>query len=61
MEGIIEVSESAWSSPIVPELKPNGAVRVCVEYRKLNGYTPQTQCYIPTLDDILDVQKFYQS
>ena len=52
--GIIEESESAWSSPIVPVLKPNGAVRVCVDYRKLNACTPQTQCYIPTLDDILD-------
>ena len=52
--GIIEESESAWSFPIVPVLKPNGAVRVCVDYRKLNACTPQTQCYIPTLDDILD-------
>ena len=52
--GIIEESESAWSSPIVPVLKPNGAIRVCVDYRKLNACTPQTQCYIPTLDDILD-------
>ena len=52
--GIIEESESTWSSPIVPVLKSNGAVPVCVDYRKLNAFTFQTQCYIPSLDDILD-------
>jgi len=34
--------------------KPNGKVRLCVDFRKLNLVTPQQQAYIPCLDDILD-------
>lgn len=52
--GIIERSDSAWSSPLVPVAKPDGGVRLCVDFRRLNSVTSQQQCYIPCLDDILD-------
>ncbi len=52
--GIIEPSVSAWASPLVPVVKPDGKVRLCVDYRKLNSVTPQLQQYIPTLDDVLE-------
>ena len=51
---IIEPSESAWASPCVPVVKPNGKVRLCIDYRRLNSVTPQVQQYIPTLDDVLE-------
>jgi len=38
----------------MPAVKPSGAVRVFVGFRKLNAFMPQSQCYIPTLNDILE-------
>ena len=51
---IIEASDSHWASPLVPVAKPNGKVRLCVDFRHLNSISPQQQSYIPCLDDILD-------
>ena len=34
IEGISEPTE--WVSPIVPVVKPNGQVRICVDLKKLN-------------------------
>ena len=50
---IIEPSDSHWASPLVPVVKPDGKVRLCVDFRRLNTVTPQQQSYIPCLDDIL--------
>ncbi len=37
--GIIIPSHSPWSSPIVPILKKDGSIRLCIDYRKVNNIT----------------------
>ena len=51
---IIEPSDSLWASPLVPVIKPDQSVRLCVDYRRLNSISPQLLSYISSLDDILE-------
>ncbi len=54
-QGIVErADDSLWCSPIVPVRKPDGSVRVCVDFRALNEATPQIRYHMPTLDEVLD-------
>ena len=52
--GIAEPSHSPWASPIVPVPKPDGTVRVCIDYRRLNEVTKGDPYYMATLDEILE-------
>ena len=53
-QGLIELSSSGWSFPVVLALKPNGKLRFCIDYRRLNAVTKQDAYALPRLDDILD-------
>ena len=48
---IISHSTSPWSFPIVPIRKPDGKVRMCVDYRRLNSITNPDPYYIPLVDE----------
>jgi len=37
----------------VPVPKPDGSIRLCMDYRSLNSVTPQLQYQIPNLDEML--------
>ena len=51
--GIIEPSTSPWSSSVVPIVKPDQSIRLCVDYRKLNTVTTPDPYYIPTVDELI--------
>ena len=53
-EGVIRPSTSEWASPVVLAPKPDGSLRFCVDYRKVNELTKR-DCYpLPRMDDCLD-------
>ena len=53
-QGVIEVSESDWSSPIVMVRKPNGEYRFCLDYREVNKVTRKDAYPLPRIEGILD-------
>ena len=52
--GIIKPSTSPWSSPMVPIRKPDGSVRLCIDFRKVNSATVPDPFAIPLIEDLLD-------
>lgn len=53
-EGIIEKVEKPmdWCAPMVPVLKKNGNVRICVDLKKLNEAMKREHFMLPNHDDI---------
>lgn len=52
--GIIEPSNSAWSSPVVLITKKDGTPRFCIDYRKVNDATVKDAYPIPRVGDCID-------
>ncbi|KAF0702737.1 hypothetical protein AaE_015742 [Aphanomyces astaci] len=53
--GLIRKSTSPWASPVLMIRKPDGSIRFCIDYRKLNDVTVK-DCYpMPRVDDLLDI------
>ena len=50
---IIDYSRSPWSSPVVPIRKPDGTVRLCIDYRKLNKVTKADRFPMPNMTDLV--------
>ena len=53
-KGWIELSTSGWSSPVLFIPKPNGKLRFCLDYRRLNNRTEKDSGPIPHQTELLD-------
>ena len=54
---VIEPSRSPWASPVVLAPKPNGGVRFCIDFRKLNAVTKKDVYPLPRMTDLLDAMQ----
>ena len=56
-KGIIEESESPWSSPLLLVPKKTGDYRLCVDYRRLNARLVKNGFPLPRIHSLLDQLK----
>ena len=52
-DDVIEPSKSPWSAPVVPVVKPDKAIRICIDYRSLNKVTYKDAFPLPNIEDAL--------
>ena len=52
-KGFIEPSSSPYAAPILFAKKADGSLRLCVDYRKLNGLTKKDPYPIPLIDEMM--------
>jgi len=52
--GVIEPSSAEWAFPVVLVPKPDGTVRFCVDFRRLNEVTVRDVYPLPRMDDCID-------
>ena len=52
--GFIEESTAEWSSPIVTVKKPNGKIRICVDFRRVNAVTTPVPFYMPRIEEVIE-------
>ena len=51
---VIKPSTSEWASPVILVPKPDGSLRFCVDYRKLNTVTKRDSYPMPRMDECID-------
>ena len=52
--GLITKISSPFSAPVLFVPKPNGTLRMCIDYRGLNRLTRKNSYPMPRVDDLLD-------
>ena len=54
-KGYIQPSSSPWGAPVLFVAKPDGSLRMAIDYRKLNKCTVANRWPLPRIDDLLDI------
>ncbi|XP_058181448.1 uncharacterized protein LOC131299892 [Rhododendron vialii] len=49
-----------WISNIVPVIKKNGKVRICIDFRNLNTASPKDEYHMPVVDHLVDATAGYR-
>lgn len=52
--GIIQESQRPWRSPLVMVPKPNGAIQLCVNFRKVNTISSFDAFPMPNIEEMLE-------
>ena len=53
--GLIRPSKSPWGAPVLLVKKPRStALRLCIDWRRLNSMTKKNRTLIPRIDDLID-------
>ncbi|GBG72687.1 hypothetical protein CBR_g12255 [Chara braunii] len=52
--GFIKPSNSPWGAPVLFARKPDGTLRLCIDYRGLNRYTVKNSYPMPRADELFD-------
>lgn len=54
LQGLIEPSNSPYGAPILFVNKPDGSLRMCIDYRLLNAQTVKQRYPLPRIDQLID-------
>jgi hypothetical protein len=53
VKGFIEPSQAPFVAPVLFIAKPNGGLRFCIDFQKLNQITQKDQYPLPLIDETL--------
>ena len=56
-KGLIEPSASPWGAPVLFVPKPDGSLRMCIDYRMLNKATIKNKWLLPNIADLIDTAR----
>ncbi|KAH9288616.1 hypothetical protein KI387_032733, partial [Taxus chinensis] len=54
------VDYSQWVSNIVPVLKNNGKIRICIDFRDINKACPKDDFPLPSIDVIIEATSGFE-